>query len=211
MRVAPLLAALLAVAASATADPRPTALDRCLSCHEGPDGAIDIVGLSALEGLPFEWQIVHEDAFDLDGDGVAGAVRFVSGGGHPLPARYGRTLAAGRFEDFALIAGAAHGIDVSDPALLAEITSAFLARSPDPGPPPSADALARFEARGCATCHVTESYEHGGRRYAPLSDYLLHDLGDGPVRTAPLWGCPSCLEAEGHPGLPDSAARIAVE
>jgi len=23
-------------------------------------------------------------------------------------------------------------------------------------------------------------------------------LGEGPRRTAPLWGCPECLEAPGH-------------
>jgi hypothetical protein len=48
----------------------------------------------------------------------------------------------------------------------------------------------------------------------PLSDFLLHDLGDGPKRTAPLWGCPECLDAAGHPqppatGSPDDGARSA--
>lgn len=47
---------------------------------------------------------------------------------------------------------------------------------------------------------MTDTYEHSGRTYAPLSDFLLHDLGEGPVRTAPLWGCATCLEAPGHRG-----------
>ena len=193
------LAAALLLAGAAEADPRWTAADRCLACHLTTDGGIDIVGLSAMEGLPPEWPYLYEDAFDLDGDGIAGVMRMVSGEAGPVVARYGRKLAAGRFEDFAKIAGAAHGIDVSDTAVLAGIRAAFEARSPDPAPP-SDTALARFEERGCADCHVTRSFEHEGTRYVPLSDFLMHDLGDGPARTAPLWGCDECLEADGHEG-----------
>lgn len=199
------LAAALLAATAAGADPRPSAVDRCLACHLTPEGTVDIVGLGAMEGLPPEWPFLYEDAFDLDGDGVAGIMRMVSGEDGPIVARYGRALAAGRFEDFALIAGAAHGIDVSDPVVLASIRAAFEARSPDPAPPPEA-ALRRFEARGCADCHVTRAFEHEGRRYVPLSDFLMHDLGEGPVRTTPLWGCPGCLDAPGHPTGPDGRA-----
>lgn len=193
------LAAALLAAGVAEADPRPTAAERCLFCHQRPGGEIDIVGLGAMAGLPHEWPFLFEDAFDLDGDGIAGVLRLVSGEDGPIVAWYGRSLAAGRFEDFAHIAGAAHGIDVSDPDVLAGVRAAFEARSPDPAPP-AAEAVARFEARGCASCHVTRTFEHEDRVYMPLSDFLLHDLGDGPVRTAPLWGCPGCLEAEGHDG-----------
>ncbi len=198
--------------------PEPDAVARCLSCHvapagpgEGapgvappgapgvaPPGALDIVGIGALEALPAEWPLMSEDAFDLDGDGIAGVARHVSGGdGPPMLGRYGRALAAGRLEDFARIAGEAHGIDLSEPAVLARVVAVFAARSPDPAPMPPG-ALARFEARGCAACHVTDAFGHDGRDYRPLSDFLLHDLGAGPVRTAPLWGCPGCLEAPGH-------------
>lgn len=193
------LAAALAVSAGSpgAADPRPDPVTRCLSCHLTEDGAVDIAGLAALEALPPEWPLLFEDAFDLDDDGVAGRVRHVSGDGRPLIGRYGRELAAARFVDFAGIAATAHGIPIDGTDTLDRIHEAFEARSPDPVPTDPA-ALARFEARGCASCHVTEAFEHEGRIYRPLSDFLLHDLGHGPVRTAPLWGCPECLDAPGH-------------
>ena len=173
------------------------AVGRCLACHLGDDGALDIVGLDAMRSLPPEWTILWEDAFDLDGDGIAGTMRYVSGGDGPIVGLYGSGLAAGRLEDFARIAGVAHGIDVSDPTAMNAVLDAFLALSPDPAPMDPL-ALARFEARGCTDCHVTHEFEHEGRAYAPLSDFLLHDLGEGPVRTAPLWGCGDCLEGVGH-------------
>lgn len=211
-------------AATARPPAAASAVARCLSCHTGPDGALDIVGLAALQGLPPEWAMLFEDAFDLDGDGVAGRLRHVSGGGggvegggvevggagaggvdagakgggaRPVLGVYGRRLAAGRLSDFARIAGAAHDIDLADPAVMDAVLDAFVARSPDPALPPPA-SLARFEARGCAACHVTRTFEHEGRTHAPLSDFLLHDLGEGFVRTAPLWGCDECLDAPGH-------------
>ncbi len=190
------LALVLTILAPPAAAEAP-AVAQCLACHLRPDGRLDITGIAALEGLPPEWAIVHEDSYDLDGDGIAGRLRYVTGQGGPVMALYGRRLAAGRLEDFARIAGAAHGIDLSDPAVLEEVAAAFRARSPDPAPP-SPEALRAFEARGCAACHVTDTYQHAGRTYAPLSDFLLHDLGDGPVRTAPLWGCLECLRAPGH-------------
>ena len=57
-----------------------------------------------------------------------------------------------------------------------------------------------FERTGCAECHTPRLVTGDGRRFAPYSDFLLHDLGDqadgirtgaaGPseMRTAPLWG-----------------------
>jgi len=219
-----LIAALGLAATAAMADPGPDGPGRpdlpdlgaenvaqCLSCHLTASGEIDIVGLSALEGLPEEWPFLFEDAFDLDGDGIAGAMRFVSGAEGPRAGLFGAALAAGRFEDFAKIAAGAHGIPIRDAAGMARIRAAFEALSPDPGPPDPA-ALARFEARGCAACHVTRRFEHAGRSYMPLSDFLLHDLGDGPRRTAPLWGCPDCLAAPDHarPAGPRPAAGRAA-
>lgn len=176
-----------------------------MSCHVDPSGAFDIVGLRALGDLPEGWAILSEDAFDLDGDGIAGVLRYVGagpGGGGPRPGLFGRKLAAGGLADFALIAGAAHGVELGGRGVLDAVVAAFVARSPDPAPAP-ASALAIFEARGCALCHVTREFDSGGRSYRPLSDFLLHDLGDGPVRTAPLWGCDNCLTGPGHPVLPD--------
>lgn len=157
------------------------------------------MGLSALRGLPEEWPFLFEDAFDLDEDGIAGQMRFVSGSDGPMIAIFGQSLAAGRFEDFASIAAGAHGLTIDGPDEMASIRKAFEAYSPDPGLPfGSAEDQARFEARGCASCHVTRRYEYNGREYMPLSDFLMHDLGEGPRRTAPLWGCADCLSAPGH-------------
>lgn len=197
MRVAGLLAAVLLAGTATAEEVGRTAVEQCLSCHLTPSGALDIVGLNALEALPEEWPILFEDGFDLDDDGVAGVLRLVRGPERALPATYGRALAAARFEDFALIAGAVHGIELSDEEVMAAVKAAFLARSPDPDPP-DAPALARFESHGCAACHVTRTFDHAGRTYMPLSDFLLHDLGEGPRRTAPLWGCPECLDAPAH-------------
>ncbi|MEL7215176.1 MAG: hypothetical protein AAGJ96_04470 [Pseudomonadota bacterium] len=196
----PWLILLCVVGAEAAAEPAPgDIVSQCLSCHMvGPD-QIDIIGLSALEALPEEWPFLFEDAFDLDGDGIAGRMRFVSGSERPLVGLFGSALSAGRFEDFAAIAAGAHGLVINGPGEMAQIRAAFEALSPDPGLPfCSAAAQAAFEARGCADCHVTRSFEHNGRHYMPLSDFLLHDLGDGPRRTTPLWGCPDCVTAAGH-------------
>lgn len=191
--------ALLIAAAPALPEPGPSAVQQCLSCHVDARGALDIVGLGALESLPPEWPFLFEDAYDLDGDGVAGAMRFVSTDTRPRAAKYGMSLAASRFEDFALIAGEAHGIDLSHPGDMRAVKDAFLVRSHDPDLPfADLEAQDRFEARGCAACHVTHTFTHGERTYMPLSDFLLHDLGDGPRRTAPLWGCSHCLTGPGH-------------
>jgi len=194
------LACLCVAGSLAAAEPVSEVQDtvaKCLSCHLAAPDRIDIVGLTALHDLPEEWPFLFEDAYDLDGDGIAGAMRFVSGSDRPLAGIFGEKLAAGRFEDFAHIAAGAHGIVIDGPEEVARIRAAFEALSPDPGLPDS-DALQRFEARGCAGCHVTRTFEHDGRTYMPLSDFLLHDLGDGPQRTAPLWGCLTCLDAPGH-------------
>ncbi|MCO8145167.1 hypothetical protein NHN26_08005 [Rhodovulum tesquicola] len=119
--------------------------------------------------------------------------------GQPLIAKWGENLAAARFRDFALIAGAAHGIRIDDVAQIAEVEAAFAALSPDPVSPfETPEELTKFEADGCATCHVTRTYEVDGVTYMPLSDFLLHDLGDGEKRTAPLWGCRDCISGNPH-------------
>lgn len=190
---------LFGVANSAGAEPADEILQRCLECHVDGAGQIDIIGLRVLEALPPEWPFLFEDEFDLDGDGIAGRMRFVSGGGTPLVAKYGEKLAAGRFEDFALIAGAAHGITIPEPTALAKVKAGFEARSPNPVSPFASEAeRLSFEARGCASCHVTRTFSFEGRTYAPLSDFLLHDLGEGERRTAPLWGCRTCVLGNPH-------------
>ena len=82
----------------------------CLACHIDGEGRFDIIGVRALEAMPAEWPLQFEDSYDLDGNGIAGQVQFVSGGGRPLIAKWGSNLAAARLEDFALIAAKAHDI-----------------------------------------------------------------------------------------------------
>ncbi len=200
----PLAALALGLAAPvAGAGPVEDAVAECLSCHVDEVGRLDIVGLRALSALPPEWPFLFEDTYDLDNDGIAGTMRFVSGRDGPMSAKFGQSLAAARFQDFAHIAAAAHDIDLSAPGTMARLQAAFQARSPDPVSPfRTAEEIAAFEARGCASCHVTRSFTFEGQTLMPLSDFLLHDLGDGPRRTAPLWGCRGCIAADPHPGRP---------
>ncbi|MCP8900970.1 di-heme oxidoredictase family protein [Gilvimarinus xylanilyticus] len=56
--------------------------------------------------------------------------------------------------------------------------------------------LAQFESFGCAGCHRptattgsnTDFPEIANQTIHPFTDLLLHDLGEGAFRTAPLWG-----------------------
>lgn len=167
------------------------------------DGQLDIIGVRELGAIPPDWPMLFEDPLDRDGDGIAGRVGLVSGGGRPLLGKWGSRLAAASFSDFARIAGAAHDIAIDDPGLLGEIEAAFVALSPAPVSPFSNEAERRaFEARDCSACHVTDSYSVDGRLVTPLSDFLLHDMGEGPRRTTPLWTCAGCDVnlADPHPG-----------
>ena len=193
MRVLTLLACLLLPGPSALSAPSAETeklVEQCLACHIDKEGRFDIVAVAALEAMPDQWPLQFEDAFDLDGDGVAGRVQYVSGGGRPLIARWGSSLAAARFADFALIAGAAHAIAIDGKASLDAIQREFEARSLEPiSPFTSSKERQRFESSGCAACHVTQTFEAAGVTYMPLSDFLLHDLGEGKGRrTKPLWG-----------------------
>jgi len=178
------------------------AAQKCLACHLEADGQLDIVGIRALSAVPPEWTFFFEDAFDLDGDGIAGRLRYASTDGlpmtgqvRPVPRRRPvRRFCADRWScawDRSIRARSSGRAQSSVRSPLAV---------PDwPFPEPAVQA--RLEARGWARCHVTRSFEFEGRQYMPLSDFLLHDLGEGLHRTAPLWVCPDCLTAEAHPNL----------
>ncbi|MEO1551675.1 MAG: hypothetical protein AAFR93_14800 [Pseudomonadota bacterium] len=184
----------------------PTPVQQCLSCHLY-QGQLNIVGVDALNHLPETWPLMYADPDDRDGDGIAGRVSFVSGGGTPLIGKWGRNLAAAHLADFAKIAGAAHDIPLD--GALDQIEAAFERLSPQP----SATAFAtpqlrqRFNARGCAGCHVTASFAYQGRDITPLSDFLLHDLGYGERRTTPLWYCDADCLARAHTELPGADTR----
>ncbi|MEL6573046.1 MAG: hypothetical protein AAFQ64_15380 [Pseudomonadota bacterium] len=188
--------ALILICVSAPALAEADAVAQCLSCHIVGD-QLDIVGITALKQLPEAWPMLFEDAFDRDNDGIAGRVQFVSGADGPLIGKWGRSLAAARLEDFASIAGAAHDIPIDDQ--LDEILKTFERLSPaPPNPFASQSDLRLFEGNGCADCHVTQTYEVDGMPVMPLSDFLLHDLGDGDVRTTPLWVCDAACLAFRH-------------
>ncbi|MEO0543282.1 MAG: hypothetical protein AAFY99_05635 [Pseudomonadota bacterium] len=207
MHIGPVIAGILVSASIAQADPLPSAVEQCLSCHVQADGLIDIIGLQALSALPAEWQYLFEDAYDLDGNGIAGAMRYVSGSNGPLPARFGTKLAAASFDDFAKIAGAAHNIVLSE-EVIEQVRQVFEERSPRPVSPfPDAASQREFVTRGCADCHVTRTYEFRGETVMPLSDFLLHDLGDGLQRTTPLWGCEGCTDGNPHTTLENLQAQ----
>ncbi|WP_114008393.1 hypothetical protein [Cohaesibacter intestini] len=197
-----LAACLLATHALANAASKDQTIRACLSCHIDEAGKLDIVGIKALDALPPDWQMRFEDAFDMDSDGIAGRLQFVSGHGQPLIAKWGSNLAAARFEDFALIASAAHAVPLESDAIIKTVKEAFAARSPSPTSPFATEGeRGRFDAQGCPLCHVTETFEFEGQDVMPLSDFLLHDMGgpnDKPKRTKPLWGYSQSLWQTAH-------------
>lgn len=203
MRARILAAILLATPISAVAAGPNQTIKACLSCHINRAGKIDIVGIKALDALPPDWQMRYEDAFDLDSNGIAGRIQFVSGHGKPLIAKWGSNLAAARFEDFALIASAAHAVPLENDATIKAVKDAFAARSPSPTSPFATEGeRSRFKAQGCPLCHVIETFEFEGQEVMPLSDFLLHDLDDDPSgkarRTKPLWGYRKSLWQTAH-------------
>ena len=83
-----------------------------------------------------------------------------------------------------------------------EIRQTFEALSPDPTVPFLNKAEERvFEARGCAGCHVTHTFEFEGEVLMPMSDFLLHETSAGFRRSTPLWGCRSCIFEAAHDWL----------
>ncbi len=105
------------------------------------------------------------------------------------------------------------------PAARLEAIAAYLAgfRAPLPRASDTRGA-ALFAGSGCTACHRPALTTAAGVTIYPLSDYLLHDMGDsladgireaaaGPAefRTAPLWGLGARLRA-GHRFLHDARA-----
>lgn len=94
----------------------------------------------------------------------------------------------------------------------------YLAPPPTPGDPVSLRGNALFSSAGCGSCHVPELKTGvipgvgalSGRTIHPLTDLLLHDMGDGLAdarpeakasgrewRTAPLWGLGAAVNEDG--------------
>ncbi|WP_223640525.1 di-heme oxidoredictase family protein [Rhodobacter sp. TJ_12] len=116
-------------------------------------------------------------------------------------------------------------LDLPDPRLdaIAAYLSGFKAPQPAALAAQAAHGESLFSTLGCAACHRPVLRTEDGRTLRPLSDFLLHDMGDGladgvrehlagpsEFRTAPLWGLGARLRA-GHRFLHDGRARSPEE
>jgi CxxC motif-containing protein (DUF1111 family) len=117
------------------------------------------------------------------------------------------------------------GLEV--PSSLTRLIDRFVGEAMLPPVPAAANAEAGrkvFADAGCSACHQPSFELADGRKIAPYTDLLLHDMGFGLAdhmkegeasgkewRTAPLWGIGQALRAE-HPGLlHDGRARNVLE
>ena len=154
--------------------------EACLDCH-----ARGLAGLGLLEAVDEQTVLALSDENDCDGDGISGRPSLVGG-------------RLGRFGTVAQHASLAERIAVEAPGLDAgalERLETFV-RLLGMAPQRPGTSGAAFEAMGCTHCHVatlttgdTHPFaELRGQTIHPYTDLLLHDLGAGERRTAPLWG-----------------------
>ena len=203
-----------------------------------------VFGLGLLEAIPDDDLEAAADPDDRDGDGISGRVNIVW---DPIErrARVGRFGHKASMPDLRAQTAGAYGADlgvttalvgdvaevaddVVDDTALYTATLAVPARAP--GDVTRGEAA--FADLGCAACHTPEqtSGEHpiaavAHQTFAPYTDLLLHDLGDGLAdgradfaadgrewRTPPLWGLglvPTVLQGAGY--LHDGRARTVEE
>jgi CxxC motif-containing protein (DUF1111 family) len=117
------------------------------------------------------------------------------------------------------------GLEV--PSSLTRLIDRFVGEAMLPPVKAAADAEAGravFAAAGCAACHLPSFELTDGRKIAPYTDLLLHDMGLGLAdhmkegeasgrdwRTAPLWGIGQALRAKNPGLLHDGRARNVLE
>ncbi|WP_395022776.1 di-heme oxidoredictase family protein [Dongia sp.] len=117
------------------------------------------------------------------------------------------------------------GLEV--PSSLTRLIDRFVSEAMLPPVKPAANAEAGrkiFTEAGCTACHRPSFELAGGRKIAPYTDLLLHDMGFGLAdhmkegeasgkdwRTAPLWGMGQALRAENPGLLHDGRARSLLE
>ena len=136
----------------------------------------------------------------------------------------------------AIVFAASEGVEIDDHAFERVVFYTRTLAVPAPrgeGAAEVAAGRAAFTRWGCAACHVPEctTGEHAGvpafsgRRIAPFTDLLLHDLGEGLAdgkrdgdadprewRTPPLWGIGLLPVVNGHSRLlHDGRARDLAE
>ena len=179
-----------------------------------------VFGLGLLEAIPEADLRAAEDPDDRDGDGISGRANLVWDVDAQAP-RLGRFGHKAGNPSLAQQAAAAYANDMGvtsrrfgdevelDDDVIA--TTAFYTATlgvPARAPGDVAAGEARFAAYGCAACHtpVQATGPHpiaalADQTFAPYTDLLLHDLGDGLAdgrpdfladgrewRTPPLWG-----------------------
>ena len=117
------------------------------------------------------------------------------------------------------------GLEV--PSSLTRLIDRFVGEAMLPPVKAAADAEAGraiFADAGCASCHRPSFKLSDGRKIAPYTDLLLHDMGMGLAdhmkegeasgrdwRTAPLWGIGQALHADNPGLLHDGRARNVLE
>ncbi len=183
--------------------------DRCSDCHlDDGNGthlqtAADkqtprIIGMGLLEAIPEELIASWADPDDADNDGISGRMNIVNGG---YVGRFGYSATQHSVE--AQVLAALEGemsvtsADISNEHLTQlvrymQLLAVPAARTPDLLQHEGWDEFNDF---GCADCHKTEAQtgahplvELRNQTIRPFTDLLLHDLGQGEIRTTPLWG-----------------------
>jgi CxxC motif-containing protein (DUF1111 family) len=179
-----------------------------------------VFGLGLLEAIPDDALVAAEDPDDRDGDGVsgranrvwdvdAGAVRLGRFGHKAGQPSLVQQAAAAYANDMGVTSRRFDGeVEVADETIAATAFYTATLGVPARAPGDVAAGEARFADFGCAACHtpVQHTGDHpapavADQTFAPYTDLLLHDLGDGLAdgrpefaadgrewRTPPLWG-----------------------
>ena len=203
-----------------------------------------VFGLGLLEAIPDDDLRAAADPDDADGDGVSGRVNTVwdVDAGVTRVGRFGHKAgnpslvqqAAAAYANDMGVASRRFGgaAELDDDAVAATAFYTATLGVPARAPGDVAAGEARFTAFGCAACHTPVQRTAAApipaladQTFAPYTDLLLHDLGDGLAdgrpefaadgrewRTPPLWGLG--LVATVTPGasyLHDGRARTVAE
>ncbi len=197
---------------------------RCANCHindgNGPlfpgmqRAAPALLGVGLLEAILVEDLLDNEAAQATDGDPkTSGRLRRETRDGQVYAGRFGWTADAVTVEEqTARALENEMGVSVStlpDGFLRALTNYVRLLAVPAPRATDlwALPGAARFTSFGCATCHLTRTYVTGphplqslrAQSIQPLSDLLVHDLGEGEFRTTPLWGLGLKATVRGEP------------
>jgi CxxC motif-containing protein (DUF1111 family) len=212
--------------------------------HTSPRVAPQMIGLGLLENIPESTLINWEDAADADGDGISGRVNRVYDiekqtlqigrfGWKSNTPNIKQQCAGAFFGDMGLTssfhpeegcttgdcAGQANG---GSPEVEEKALNQVALYSSNLAVPQQRDfdnetvkrGYDLFVNTGCSSCHKTNIQLNDGQIISPLTDLLLHDMGEGLAdnrndnlatgtewRTAPLWGMGLIPTVNGHQEL----------